>query len=317
MSKIVVVGSSNTDMVVKSRTIPRPGETVIGGTFVSNAGGKGANQAVAAARLGGEVALVARVGDDMFGEQARAGFIKEGIDTTFVRTDSAAATGIALILVDDAAENLISVASGANENLSPSDVDDAEARAKLISTANMVVVQLETPMDTIVHTADLASQFGVPLILDPAPAPKTPLPEGLLAKISCIKPNETEASYLTGVSVSDFASAAQAANVLHDFGVENVLITLGKSGVLVSDARDSFVELPSIQVEAVDSTAAGDAFSGALAVALAEGKSLVEAAQFAIIAAGLSVTRLGAQQSMPMREEVLLYAKLHIKEGEK
>lgn len=308
MSKIVVVGSSNTDMVIRSRTIPRPGETVIGGQFVMNAGGKGANQAVAAARLGGDVAFVARVGNDMFGEQAIQGLATEGIDTRYVKKDETEATGIALILVDEEAENLISVASGANEKLSPEDVMEAEETSRLISSAKVIVAQLETPLATLEKTAELASQFQIPLILDPAPAPKTPLPASLLEKLTCIKPNETEASYLTGISVTDFDSARQAARILHEKGVKLVLITLGRQGVLVSDGIHEPEILPAIQVEAVDSTAAGDCFSGALACGLAEGKSLRDAAQLAIVAAGLSVTRLGAQQSMPTREEVLAFS---------
>ncbi|MDO4582716.1 MAG: ribokinase [Planctomycetia bacterium] len=307
MSKIVVVGSSNTDMVIRSRTIPRPGETVIGGQFVMNAGGKGANQAVAAARLGGDVAFVARVGNDMFGKQAIQGLVAEGIDTRYVKKDETEATGIALILVDEQAENLISVASGANEKLSPEDVLEAEETSRLISSAKVIVTQLETPLATLEKTAELASQFQIPLILDPAPAPKTPLPASLLEKLACIKPNETEASYLTGIPVTDFDSARQAARILHEKGVKMVLITLGRQGVLVSDGIREPEILPAIQVEAVDSTAAGDCFSGALACGLAEGKSLRDAAQFAIVAAGLSVTRLGAQQSMPTREEVLAF----------
>ncbi|MBQ4142606.1 MAG: ribokinase [Thermoguttaceae bacterium] len=304
MARIVVIGSSNTDMVIKSRTIPRPGETVIGGKFVCNAGGKGANQAVAAARLGGNVAMIARVGADMFGEQAKAGFEKEGIDVSCVKMDETAATGIALILVDENAENSISVASGANENLSPADVDEAEAKFHLISTADILVVQLETPMATLLHTAELAEKFGIPLILDPAPAPQNGLPDELLSRLTLLKPNETEASYITGIEVCDLASAQKAVSVLHERGVKQVIVTLGKEGVLVSDGTSAPVHVPSIAVEAVDSTAAGDAFSGALACALAEGKTLLDAARFAVAAAGLSVTKLGAQQSMPTRAEV-------------
>lgn len=309
MPIIVVIGSSNTDMVIKSQTIPRPGETVIGGKFVCNAGGKGANQAVAAARLGGNVAMIARVGNDMFGEQARDGLAKEGIDVSFVRTDETAATGIALILVDEKAENLISVASGANENLSPADVEAAQAQCQMISSADILVAQLETPMATLQRTAELAQEFGVPLILDPAPAPKNGLPDELLSRLTILKPNETEASFITGIEVCDLASARAAAASLHARGVKQVIITLGKDGVLVSDGISEPIHLPSIEVEAVDSTAAGDAFSGALACALAEGKSLQDAARFAIVAAGLSVTKLGAQQSMPTREEVELKMK--------
>lgn len=298
---IVVIGSSNTDMVIKADRLPAPGETILGGEFVMAAGGKGANQAVAAARLGGSVVFVARVGADSLGETAVAGYAREGIDTSLIERDTEKATGVALILVDDKGENVISVASGANYNLSPADVDRA---IEAVKSADMVVVQLESPLDTIAHVSKLARLAGVPVILDPAPAPNEPLPAEILAHITYIKPNETEASRLTGIEVTDEASAQKAAEKLLALGVKGVIITLGKSGALVVESGRDPVLVPSKQVVAVDATAAGDCFSGALAVALGQGKSLVEAARFAASAAAVSVTRLGAQPSLPTLDEL-------------
>ncbi len=298
--RIVVVGSSNTDMVVKSRRIPRVGETVVGGQFVMAAGGKGANQAVAAARLGAEVTFVAKVGQDMFGDQAIAGYAREGIDTRFVFRDPEHATGVALILVDEQGENLISVASGANHHLRPADVDQA---AGAIRQAEVLVVQLETPLETVLHAARLAQAAGVRVILDPAPAPAEPLPAELLSAITCVKPNETEAQRLTGIAVEDEVSARQAAEELVRRGAARAIVTLGARGAVWLDGGQwGFV--PAFRVEALDSTAAGDAFSGALACALARGMPLAEATRYASLAAALSVTRVGAQPSLPTAEDV-------------
>ncbi|MBR3219697.1 MAG: ribokinase [Thermoguttaceae bacterium] len=297
---IVVVGSSNTDMVIKADHLPVPGETILGGEFMMAAGGKGANQAVAAARLGGQVTFVSRVGSDSLGEQAIAGYRAEEIDTSLIQRDEKP-TGVALILVDDKGQNVISVAPGANYRLSPADADRAE---EVIAQAKMVVVQLETPLDTIERTAKIAARHGVPVILDPAPAPSQPLSDELLAGITYIKPNETEASRLTGIDVVDEASAARAAEVLLAKGLRGVIITLGAAGALVVPAEGQAQVLPSKKVDAVDATAAGDCFCGALAVALAEGKSLLEAARFAIDAAAISVTRMGAQPSLPYAREL-------------
>lgn len=293
---IVVVGSSNTDMVIKADHLPVPGETILGGEFMMAAGGKGANQAVAAARLGGRVTFVARVGNDTLGEQAITGYRTEGIDTSLILRDEEKPTGVALILVDDKGQNVISVASGANYRLSPQDADRAEAA---IAGAKIVIVQLETPLDTIERTAKIAVRYGVPVILDPAPAPSTPLSDALLSNITYIKPNETEASRLTGVDVVDEATARQAAEVLLAKGVSGVIITMGAAGALIVPKGEEAQFLPSKKVDAVDATAAGDCFSGALAVALAKGLPLIDAAQFAIDAAAISVTRMGAQPSLP------------------
>lgn len=303
--RIVVVGSSNTDMVVKSRRIPRVGETVVGGQFVMAAGGKGANQAVAAARLGAEVTFVAKVGQDMFGDQAIAGYTREGIDTRFVFRDPDHATGVALIMVDEQGENLISVASGANHHLGPADVDQA---ADAIRQAEVLVVQLETPLATVLHAARLAHAAGVRVILDPAPAPAEPLPRELLSAVTCIKPNETEAQRLTGLAVEDEHSARQAAEELVRQGATSAIVTLGARGaVWLEGGQWGFV--PGFRVEALDSTAAGDAFSGALACALARRMPLAEATRYACLAAALSVTRMGAQPSLPTAEEVVRFGR--------
>lgn len=298
---IVVVGSSNTDMVVKSDRIPAVGETVTGGQFVMAAGGKGANQAVAAARLGAQVTLVAKVGQDTLGDQAVAGYQREGIDTDCILRDPVQATGVALILVDDRGENLISVASGANHALSPADVDRAST---VISAADVLVLQLEIPLETVERAAAIAAAAGVPVILDPAPAPAAPLPPTLLRNVACIKPNETEAERLTGVAVTDQASAQRAADKLLAAGARQVIVTLGTRGALVVERPGQGVVVPAHRVQAVDSTAAGDAFSGALACGLGRGQSLVEAAKYAALAAAMSVTRLGAQPSLPTADEV-------------
>lgn len=298
---IVVVGSSNTDMVIKAERLPKPGETILGGEFVMAAGGKGANQAVAAARLGGNVVFVARVGGDSLGEAAISGYAKEGIDTSFIQRDPEKATGVALILVDAKGENVISVASGANFNLSPADVDRA---AEVVRSASVVVVQLETPLETIAHVAKMAKAANVPVILDPAPAPDGPLPAEILANITYIKPNETEASRLTGIDVSDEASARLAAEKLISLGARAVIVTLGRAGALAVEAGKEPLFIPSKEVTAVDATAAGDCFSGALAVALGRGESLADAARFAAAAAAVSVTRLGAQPSLPTLDEL-------------
>lgn len=300
-NKVVVIGSSNTDMVVKSERIPSPGETVIGGIFLMAAGGKGANQAVAAARLGADVTFIARVGTDMFGEQAIAGYRKEKIDTSFIIKDPENATGVALILVDDKGENSISVASGANAFLTPKDLEAAEVS---IAEAKVIVTQLETPLEVLDCAGKLARKYEIPLILDPAPAPNQPLPKEIMQNVTYIKPNESETERLTGIKVEDLASAEAAGKLLLESGVRAALITLGSSGLLLVE-RNQTRHIPGISVSPMDTTAAGDAFSGALACGLAEGESLFDAARTATAVAALSVTRMGAQPSLPTREELL------------
>ncbi len=297
--RVVVVGSSNTDMVVKTKSIPAVGETVTGGDFVMAAGGKGANQAVAAARLGAAVTFVAKVGQDMFGDRAIEGYKQEGIDTDYILRDPENATGVALILVDQQGENLISVASGANHALTVEEVDRA---AEPIRTADVLMLQLESPMAVVCRAAELAAEAGVPVILDPAPVPDSPLPTSLLGRVTYLTPNETEARMLTGVAVEDESSAREAAQKLIEQGTPNVVITLGAKGALVAGSQTSF--LPAQPVEALDSTAAGDAFNGGLAVALARGATLAEAVRYAGLVGALSVTRMGAQPSLPRRKEI-------------
>ena len=296
--KILVVGSTNTDMVVKATHLPRPGETVIGGVFLMNAGGKGANQAVAAARLGAQVTFVCKTGNDIFGQQSKQLFTDEGIDTRYVFEDEAHPSGVALITVDDQAENCIVVASGANAYLLP---DDLAKAADAIEQSELVLMQLEIPMETIEYVAGIAHSKGKTVILNPAPA--QPLNSHQLRKVSILTPNETEAGMIAGVPVIDTASAIEAARIIAGMGVQTVIITLGAKGALIY--TDHFQEeIPAEKVVAVDTTAAGDVFNGALAVALSEKKTITDAVRFACKAASISVTRIGAQSSAPYRNEI-------------
>ena len=299
--QILVVGSSNTDMVIKAAHLPRPGETILGGTFFMNPGGKGANQAVAIARLGGPVTFICKTGSDIFGHQSQQLFEEEGINTSYVFSDSGNPSGVALITVDEKAENCIVVASGANANLLPSDLEKAE---EAIERADLVLMQLEVPMETVCFVADIAWQKGKKVILNPAPA--HPLPADLLRHLYLITPNETEAEMITGVKITDESSAGEAARALSGMGVQHVIITLGSKGALIySNGKAEMV--PALKVEAVDTTAAGDVFNGALTVALSEGRSLKEAARFACKASAISVSRVGAQSSAPYRNEVDIF----------
>lgn len=295
---IAVVGSSNMDLVVKSVRIPVPGETILGGEFLMVPGGKGANQAVAAAKLGARVHFVARLGNDPFGRKSLDNFRLEGVDTTYVTLTSDVPSGVALITVDEAGNNAIVVAPGANARLSPEDVRRAEAE---IRSAGALVAQLEVPMNTVQCAAEIACEAGVPFLLNPAPAQR--LSPELLGMCAVLTPNETEAQILTGIEVVDADSAGKAAESLLGDGVKAAIVTMGSKGFLLADAEGTeFV--PALEVKAVDATAAGDAFMGSLAVALAEGRSLRDAAAFANHVAAISATRLGAQPSMPTRQEV-------------
>lgn len=295
---IVVVGSSNTDLIVKLDRIPRPGETMLGEDLVTAAGGKGANQAVSAARAGGRVALVACVGRDSFGEQALAGFERDSVDLRFIRREKKAPSGVALICVAKNGENSIAVASGANGKLSPADVRRARS---VISRAKIVVAQLEIPIETVKAAARMATECGARFILNPAPA--RDLSDALLQRVSLLTPNETEAELLTGVKVDGEAAAAKACALLRRRGAGAVILTLGSRGAYVAEASGETM-MRGFKVKAVDTTAAGDVFNGALAVALAEGQPLGAAARFANAAAALSVTRFGAQPSAPTRLEI-------------
>ncbi|HVM48333.1 MAG TPA: ribokinase [Candidatus Acidoferrum sp.] len=297
-NSILVVGSSNTDMVIKVERIPKPGETILGGEFAAAAGGKGANQAVGAARAGGAVTFIARIGQDMFGDKAIAGFVADGINVDYVVRDRTCPSGVALIFVGQDGENSIAVASGSNAALAPADLLKARSA---FSQASVVVLQLETPLKTVQAAVKLAAEASARVILNPAPA--QPLPAALLRQIYLLTPNETEAELLTGLPVQDDAAAGRAADALLARGVQNVIITLGARGALVATKNASTL-VPGYKVKPVDTTGAGDVFNGALAVALAEGNSLPDAARFACAAAAISATRFGAQTSAPKRVEI-------------
>jgi ribokinase len=297
-ARVVVVGSLNMDLVIRSARIPQPGETILGGEFHSIPGGKGANQAVGTARLGAHVSMVGRVGDDAFGNQLLNNLSTDGIDHTFVLRDGASATGVALIVVDDAGQNTIVVASGANMRLSPSDVD---AAAAVFATADALLLQLESPLQTVIHAAKLARAHGVTVILNPAPA--RPLPQELLTLVDVLVPNESETSLLTGMPVANLDEAVAASAALHQAGVGTVILTLGERGALLAEERATRV-LPAFEVEPLDTTAAGDAFLAGLAVALAEGRNPGEAVRWGNAAGALATTRLGAQTSLPARQAV-------------
>ena len=298
MSKILVIGSSNTDLVAKVKYMPRPGETVSGGKFFVNAGGKGANQAVAAARLGADVTFCCKTGQDDYGKAAKVLFEKEGMNTSYVLSTPDCASGVALIFVDAKGENSIVVAGGANNDLRPEDID----KIADFGDYNIVLAQLEIPLDTMEHIGALCKKNGVKLVLNPAPA--QPLSRELLECVDIITPNETEAELLTGIKVTDEESAAKAAGALCALGVKRVIITLGSAGAYVYENGAGSV-CPSFKVDkVVDTTAAGDVFNGSLTVALSGGKPLYEAVKFAQAAASISVTRMGAQPSAPYLEEV-------------
>jgi len=303
VNRVLVVGSSNTDMIVRVPRIPRPGETILGAEFAMAAGGKGANQAVAAARAGGSVIFVARVGDDVFGERALAGFVADGIDARSVRRTPGAASGVALINVDERGENSISVASGANALLSEADVESA---AGAFDEADIVLLQLESPLPAVETAVRMAGERGVPVVLNPAPA--RPLDDGLLRGVSVLTPNEHEAATLAGVEVESEGDMREAAARIRARGPRTVVITLGERGVYASSEGSEGL-VPAFKVEPVDTTAAGDIFNGALAVALAEKRPLPEALRFAQAAAAISVTRPGAQPSAPTRAEILALLK--------
>jgi ribokinase len=297
-TRIVVVGSSNTDMIITVPHLPRPGETIMGGRFAVAGGGKGANQAVAAARCGGQVDLIARIGSDSFGASAVTAWLQDGIGVDLVVKDEAAPSGVALIFVDTSAENCIAVAPGANDALAPADIDRGAAA---IAAAAILLVQLEIPLESVRHALAVARRHGTRTILNPAPA--RTLDDALLRDVSIITPNETEAELLTGVRIEDDASAEQAAAMLLRRGPDTVIITLGSRGAFVATGTMRTL-VPGFRVNAVDTVAAGDVFNGALAVALAEGRPLTECIRFGHAAAAISVTRHGAQPSAPRRDEI-------------
>ena len=299
MGKIIVAGSSNIDMTAYVKTLPRPGETIGNGRFLQANGGKGANQAVAAARLGGDVVFLTCVGDDMQGRMLKEVFASDGIHTEYMKFSATSPTGTALIFVADDGENCIAVAPGANGELLPEDID---AAADAFSQASWLLLQLEVPLKTVFHAVDVAYEKGIKVILNPAPISGT-IPQEVLRKLWLITPNETEAEKLTGIKIDSAEDAYRASEALLAQGVQNVIVTLGSTGSVICNAS-SHEFVPARKVEAVDTVGAGDVYNGALVTALSEGKSLPDAALFATLASSIAVTRPGAQTGVPHRPEV-------------
>ncbi|WP_285349947.1 ribokinase [Pseudomonas sp. ME-P-057] len=302
-AKVVIVGSLNMDLVTRAPRLPRAGETLAGQSFVTVPGGKGANQAVAAARLGASVAMIGCVGDDAYGEQLRAALLAEGVDCQAVTPVSGESTGVALIVVDDSSQNAIVIVAGGNGHVTASVVDSFDA---LLCQAEVIICQLEVPLDTVGHVLKRGHELGKTVILNPAPA-SGPLPAQWFAWIDYLIPNESEATALTGLPVDSTASADAAATALLDAGVSKVIVTLGEQGALYASKSRS-EHFPAPKVQPIDTTAAGDTFVGGFAAALADGKSESDAIRFGQVAAALSVTRSGAQPSIPTFAEVQAYA---------
>ena len=297
-SDIYIIGSSNTDMVIKSNSIPKPGETIIGGDFYSFQGGKGANQAVAASKLGGKVIFICKVGDDSLGNKSIKEYESHGINTEYICVEKDEHTGVALIMVDKEGENLISVASGANSKLKIKDIAFIEKKLK---PNDLVLIQLEIPLEVDEFIISLCYRLRIKLILNPAPFQK--IDDDYLKCIHTITPNMIEAESLTGIKVFDIDSSRVAAHKLIDKGIKNVFITMGNKGVFyITEDREGHI-LPK-KVKAIDSTAAGDTFNGALAAALSFGMKIYDSVEFANSAASISVTKMGAQDSIPYINEL-------------
>lgn len=297
MGKITVIGSSNMDMTVRTPHVPAKGETVFGGDVLMSFGGKGANQAVAAKRLGGEVAFISKVGADPNGDMMLRHFADEGLSVETVIQDSSALSGAAWICVGDDGDNAIIVMPGANGAMT---TDDLKPFEKLIVESEYLLMQLEIPMEVVEYATELAHANGVKVVLNPAPA--APLSDSLLSKLYALTPNETECRLLCGTRSSD--DDVENAAFLHGKGVENVIVTLGEKGSMLCNA-DGVLTVPAQKVTAVDTVAAGDTYNGALCVALSKGKSFVEAMQFATAASAIAVTRVGAQSSIPFASELV------------
>ena len=293
MSPILVIGSSNTDMVINVPELPRPGQTIAGQDFQIFGGGKGANQAIAAKRAGAAVRFIAAIGDDDFGKSALQTFAAEGIDTSSIQILADTPSGVAMIFVDAAGENCIGVASGANARLTP---EILQSQQYAFDDIAVLLMQLETPLETVAAAMQMAAARELPVILNPAPAQA--LSKDLLQGLYCITPNETEAELLSGIAVNDKASAIEAAEALRQQGVQNVIVTLGAKGALLCNAAGTFFQ-PAETVEVVDTTAAGDTFNGVLAAMIAKGQSLQSAVETAVRAATMSVQSAGAIASIP------------------
>lgn len=298
MKKIIVIGSSNVDMVVRTSHLPAPGETILGGEFFMNQGGKGANQAVAIKRLGSNLIFMAKLGNDVLGRQSVGYFKKEGIDTRYIALDEDSASGVALISVDDHAENSIVVASGANMLLNEQDVDKM---LEEMCEGDILLMQLEIPLQTVEYAARKAFGKGVKVVLNPAPARS--LPKELFRHLYMVTPNRIEAEMLTGIKIANDADVEKVAEEICAMGVKNVIITLGSKGCLIREEGVSY-RIDAFKVAPVDTTAAGDTFNGALCVGLSEGMDLKQAAVMASKASSIAVTRMGAQSSIPYREEL-------------
>lgn len=297
--KLVILGSVNADHILNVAHFPLPGETISGNQFQMVFGGKGANQAVAAGRCGANISFLACLGNDDIGQKTKAQLITDNIKTHSIELIDDEATGVALIFVNQHGENVIGIHAGANGRLDPHYV---QRHSRIIKEADALLMQLESPLDSVLKAAEMAKQENVQVILNPAPAQA--LPDELLSLVDIITPNETETEYLTGIKVIDDKSAQQAAEVLHNKGIKTVLITLGSRGVWVSEQNNKGCIVPAFKVKAVDTIAAGDTFNGALITALLEGQPMMSAITFAHAAAAIAVTRSGAQPSVPWRHEV-------------
>ncbi|WP_373767582.1 ribokinase [Glaesserella sp.] len=304
-NKLCVLGSINVDHVIRVPYFPKAGETLTGYGYQIAYGGKGANQAVAAARVGAKVSFIGAIGDDQIGQTMKQAFEQDGIDTSAICVIPNQSTGLAMIQVADSGENSIVISAGANADLSESLVEQHKSQ---IEQADILLMQLESPLQAVTLATKFAKSAGVKVVLNPAPA--QPLPDSLLSHIDIITPNETEAEILTGIKVTDEQTAAVAANHFHQLGIETVLITLGSKGVYYSEKGQGEI-IPGFRVDAVDTTAAGDTFNGAFVTALLEGKSAKDAIRFAHAAAAISVTRIGAQTAIPTREEVEVFLSLN------
>lgn len=304
-NKLCVLGSINVDHVIRVPYFPKAGETLTGYGYQIAYGGKGANQAVAAARVGAKVSFIGAIGDDQIGQTMKQAFEQDGIDTSAICVIPNQSTGLAMIQVADSGENSIVISAGANADLSESLVEQHKSQ---IEQADILLMQLESPLQAVTLATKFAKSAGVKVVLNPAPA--QPLPDSLLSHIDIITPNETEAEILTGIKVTDEQTAAVAANHFHQLGIETVLITLGSKGVYYSEKGQGEI-IPGFRVDAVDTTAAGDTFNGAFVTALLEGQSPKESIRFAHAAAAISVTRMGAQTAIPTRTETDTFLQQH------